>query len=67
MDDTFKKGDYNTLSQSFKLCNPISDPAGYRHLLLWLRNAFTIMVTVQIRLLLYYKEIEIKFCLIKVQ
>lgn len=46
MDDTFKKGDYNTLSQSFKLCNAISDPAGYRHLLLWLRNAFTIMAMV---------------------
>jgi len=46
MDDAFKKGDYNTLNNAFKLCNPISDEAGYHHLLLWMRNAFTIMAMV---------------------
>ena len=46
MDDAFNKGDYATLNNKFKLCKPISDPAGYRHLLLWMRNAFTIMAMV---------------------
>ncbi len=46
MDDSFKKGDYSTLNNAFKLCNPISDEAGYHHLLLWMRNAFTIMAMV---------------------
>ena len=46
MDDLFQKKDYRTLSTKFKLCQPISDPAGYHHLLLWLRNAFTIMAMV---------------------
>lgn len=44
MNDLFKKGDYKTLSDKFLLCKPISDPAGYRHLLLWLRNVFTVLV-----------------------
>jgi hypothetical protein len=44
MDAAYSKGDYATLSEKFQLCKPISDPAGYRHLLLWMRNAFTIMV-----------------------
>ena len=46
MNDLFGKGDYATLSSKFQLCKPISDPAGYRHLLLWARNAFTIMAMV---------------------
>jgi dipeptidyl-peptidase-2 len=46
MNDAFQKQDYATLSSKFKLCKPISDPAGYNHLLLWMRNAFTIMAMV---------------------
>ena len=46
MEDLFQKQDYKTLSSKFQLCSPISDPAGYHHLLLWLRNAFTIMAMV---------------------
>lgn len=46
MDALYQKQDYATLSSKFKLCQPISDPAGYHHLLLWLRNAFTIMAMV---------------------
>jgi dipeptidyl-peptidase II len=46
MNDVFQKGDYATLNDKFKLCKPISDPAGYNHLLLWMRNAFTIMAMV---------------------
>jgi hypothetical protein len=45
MEDAHKQGDYATLSSKFQLCDPISDDAGYKHLLLWMRNAFTIMVT----------------------
>ncbi len=41
-----EQGDYATLSAKFKLCNPISDKAGYHHLLMWMRNAFTIMAMV---------------------
>lgn len=43
MQTAFQKSDYATLSNKFKLCAPITDPAGYKHLLLWMRNAFTIM------------------------
>ena len=46
MNDAFQKNDYATLKDKFKLCNPISDEAGYNHLLLWMRNAFTIMAMV---------------------
>ena len=46
MNDAFQKKDYATLNDKFKLCKPISDPAGYNHLLLWMRNAFTIMAMV---------------------
>jgi hypothetical protein len=46
MDELYKNQDYKTLSSKFKLCNPIADAAGYNHLLLWLRNAFTIMAMV---------------------
>ncbi len=31
---------YSILSEKFKLCNPISDQAGYNHLIGWMRNAF---------------------------
>ena len=46
MDELYKNQDYKTLSSKFQLCNPIADAAGYNHLLLWLRNAFTIMAMV---------------------
>ena len=46
MDSAFAKGDYATLNDKFKLCKPISDQAGYHHLLMWMRNAFTIMAMV---------------------
>lgn len=46
MEDLHKKKDYATLSSKFALCKPISDDAGYNHLLLWMRNAFTIMAMV---------------------
>jgi len=46
MDAAYQKGDYQTLNSKFKLCKPISDQAGYNHLLLWMRNAFTIMAMV---------------------
>jgi dipeptidyl-peptidase-2 len=44
IDALHQKGDYTTLSSKLQLCHPISDDAGYNHLLLWARNAFTIMV-----------------------
>ncbi|RNA18807.1 dipeptidyl peptidase 2-like [Brachionus plicatilis] len=46
MENAAKQGDYKLLSEKFKLCEPISDAAGYKHLLLWMRNAFTIMAMV---------------------
>ena len=46
MDSLYQQGDYATLSEKFALCKPISDPAGYHHLLMWMRNAFTIMAMV---------------------
>ena len=55
MNDLYKKQDYKTLSSKFQLCNAISDEAGYHHLLLWLRNAFTIMAMVCIKALIFLK------------
>lgn len=46
MDHLNKIQDYSTLSSKFALCKPINDQAGYNHLLLWMRNAFTIMAMV---------------------
>lgn len=46
MEDLHQKKDYATLSSKFALCKPISDDAGYHHLLMWMRNAFTIMAMV---------------------
>ena len=46
MNELFVKQDYATLSSKFQLCKPINDEAGYNHLLLWARNAFTIMAMV---------------------
>jgi len=46
MEELAKKEDFATLSKEFSLCKPISDPAGYHHLLMWMRNAFTIMAMV---------------------
>ena len=46
MDTAYQRGDYKTLNDKFKLCKPISDPAGYHHLLMWMRNSFTIMAMV---------------------
>lgn len=39
-------GGYGVLSKKFALCEPISDQAGYNHLIYWLRNAFTVMAMV---------------------
>ena len=41
-----QKNDYATLSSKFSLCDAIGDDAGYHHLLMWMRNAFTIMAMV---------------------
>lgn len=46
MEELHQKKDYETLSNKFALCKPINDDAGYNHLLLWMRNAFTIMAMV---------------------
>lgn len=46
MNDLFEQKDFKTLSQKFSLCEPITNEAGYNHLLLWMRNAFTIMAMV---------------------
>ncbi len=46
MTSLHQKQDYETLSSKFALCNPIVDDAGFNHLLLWMRNAFTIMAMV---------------------
>ncbi len=43
METLHQAGDYSTLSRKFALCNSINDEAGYKHLLYWMRNAFTIM------------------------
>lgn len=48
MNESFQKGDFKTLSDKFKLCSPIHDESGYRHLILWLRNAFISMVSFNI-------------------
>ncbi len=46
MESLNEQGDYATLSERFQLCNTINDKAGYHHLLMWMRNAFTIMAMV---------------------
>jgi dipeptidyl-peptidase-2 len=46
MQEAFERKDFATLNKAFALCQPISDEAGYHHLLLWFRNAFTIMAMV---------------------
>ncbi len=37
---------YTTLSDKFKLCQPLKTDADYKHLLYWIRNAFTTMAMV---------------------
>jgi hypothetical protein len=43
MNDLYLKSDYKTISDKFKLCQPISDLASYQHLIRWLMNAFFIL------------------------
>ncbi|XP_063425123.1 dipeptidyl peptidase 2-like [Mytilus trossulus] len=40
MNATAAKGDFSTISSKFHLCNKLTDLVQYRHLLLWIRNAF---------------------------
>jgi len=46
MQDLHAKGDYTTLTRKMQLCKPLSNDADFKHLLLWARNAFTIMAMV---------------------
>lgn len=47
IDDLYQRGEYAKLSNTMNLCKQITNAAEYRHMLLWLRNAFTIMVCLE--------------------
>lgn len=40
MDTAISKGDFSSISQKFRLCKDLKSLEDYRHLLLWIRNAF---------------------------